>query len=182
MQVDESTLKFGAMLSSSAQCALLKAYEDEIHSRMRVFIPYKRLPRVTTAKFVANVKPRRRNIFDRQDYWHDQHHQDRSNSTSRSSTSLVSVTENNNEINKNLPHRNPKKKQLNYSKASIRLLKDYQSIDEFSKRIKIADHLQRAMNLIAMLENCQDSYDVEDVARKYERWQLKWSKILEECF
>lgn len=176
------------MLSPSAQCALLKTYEDEIHNRMRAYMPQKRLPRITTAKFVSSVKHKRRNILD------SKLNQSQQLSTSRSSSSQSfsraspeSQSENkcgsikNQDVDKNSKTQPNTSRNQAKPKQSIRILKDYRSIEDFNKRIKVADHLQKAMNLITMLE-ISDAMSIEEIARKYEKWQLTWSKILDECF
>lgn len=177
MTVDESNLKFGTTLSASAQCALLKTYEDELYNRMKAYLPNKKLSRVTTAKFQSNVNHRRRGV---------------SFALSRlSRTSLDSLPEHEHEHESDHEHESEKvdenaadnelESKPNDKKPNIKTLKDFRSIEDFNKRVEIANHLEKAMNLVGMLEQ-SDAMSINRVARKYERWQLKWQKILDECF
>lgn len=158
------------------------------------------LPRVTTAKFLSNAHSKKRPgvIFATTNNGTNKPGaknklkviRDESPSSSpRASFSSASTPENGDEINENESSRDrddttktkTKLPRIGGSNSNVKTLKDFGRIEDMKTRMKIADHLEKAMQLVEQIEHA-DATNFDEVVRKYERWQHKWSKMLEDCF
>lgn len=203
--------KFGTQLSPSAQCAMLKSYEDELYNRMKVYMPRKKLPRINTAKFLAASRHRRPTAAMTTFKFRQQQQQSDSQMTSSRCSSRFGGAETPIEEEEELVegedplfddsnHHN----NTNNSTRSSVVGNDYSlRLEEFAARLrslereeegqlKIVEHMEKAMKLLDLLEEscrcCEKSGGLEgkerleSAARKYEKWQRTWSKMLDECF
>jgi hypothetical protein len=179
---DYETGRFSCGLSKIGQCAMLKTYEDELYSKMKMKFPKNHFPRVETPLFNTNVdlkqvkKPSRSSL-----------------SSSVSCTSLTSLTDDNTLRKTNTSisswdtFENEHSKKYQVSKQ----IEDAMEILDDLVKIKSLNQIEpfRMDDLVFNLQvkdqdkaSVENSLMIDNTIKKYERWHFNWSRMLTDMF
>jgi hypothetical protein len=199
---DYGLSRFSCGLSKIGQCAMLKTYEDELYSKMKMKFPKNHFPRVQTPLFNTNadLKP-------------DKQLSSSSLSRSLSCTSLTSIADDSNPATQRktttsesswdttgsgLDSDNSKKYQISKQiEDAMEILDDLVKIKSGARNdtIEINDLVfdfqkrndQDGKNRPTESNTCdptsiEETLMIDNTIKKYERWHFNWTRILTDMF
>ena len=160
--------KFSSSLSKTGQCAILKTYEDEIYSQLKMRNPRRNLPRVSTAEFNSKSKSKCS--------------KDLSELGSSSPTLLLTCVDSccdvadENFTETNVTFEEMIEKQIDKAKKIL---------DDIARVNKTEQSERDAGQNFFLSENGSNSFwsdRLGSVVRDYEEWHRKWSRMLNKMF
>lgn len=174
-----NNLKFGSILSTTGQCALLKAYEDELYNQIRNKYPKTPIPRISTCIFNSRVN-------------HENKQKLLDSSTlisldTYSSNSLIA------DSNVMTTHDMTDKSTISVGLFSSSKNNLTNPVDDLNK-LRINKQIDDAMQILDEIgkeklftkpkfnAELEENSKMKDIVRKYERWQKRWSRMFDEMF
>jgi len=184
----DKNLKLGSVLSSEGQCAILKAYEDELYSQIKSRYKSKyNIPRISTPDYFTSN--RRNGSFS---YFSTSSPSSSSLSSSGSSSwsSLSSISSpssssrNLSNSESNIVSSNKPPTQLKHQIHSQQSTSSSNLLTKDERfQLKINKQIERAMSILDVLaSNRKDLYTEQLIIKSYEQWHSKWTKLFKKNF
>jgi hypothetical protein len=182
----DKNLKLGSVLSSEGQCAILKAYEDELYNQIKSRYKSKyNIARISTPEYYTSN--RRNGSFS--------YFSNSSPSSSSLSSSSTSSWSSLSSLSSPSSSRNLSNSEWNIlsSKPSIQQKHQIQTQQSTSSsnlltkderfQLKINKQIERAMSILDVLaSNRKDLYTEQLIIKSYEQWHSKWNKLFKKNF